>query len=126
VFGRPIGQNQGVQFPIAQAYIEVEAANLMRWKACELFDTRKPCGAQANMAKYLAAKASWEAAMRACSSTVASVRERIRRRAQIPRNPTLPSGADFDQPDPVARGRAHARAAAIVLRGDPDLLTGSS
>jgi len=61
VFGRPIGQNQGVQFPIAQAYIEIEAANLMRWKACELFDVRKPCGAEANMAKYLAAKASWEA-----------------------------------------------------------------
>jgi acyl-CoA dehydrogenase len=62
VFGRPIGQNQGVQFPIAEAYIEVEAASLMRWKACELFDARKPCGAEANMAKYLAAKASWEAA----------------------------------------------------------------
>ena len=62
VFGRPIGQNQGVQFPIADAYIEVEAANLMRYKACELFDAGKPCGAQANMAKYLAAKASWEAA----------------------------------------------------------------
>jgi len=62
VFGRPIGQNQGVQFPIAEAYIEVEAANLMRWKACQLFDAHKPCGAEANMAKYLAAKASWEAA----------------------------------------------------------------
>ena len=62
VFGRPIGQNQGVQFPIADAYIEVEAANLMRFKACELFDAHQPCGAQANMAKYLAAKASWEAA----------------------------------------------------------------
>jgi len=62
VFGRPIGQNQGVQFPIADAYMETEAANLMRWKACELFDAHKPCGAQANMAKYLAAKASWEAA----------------------------------------------------------------
>src|SRR5512133_1228494 len=62
VFGRPIGQNQGVQFPIADAYIEVEAANLMRWKACELFDSHQACGAEANMAKYLAAKASWEAA----------------------------------------------------------------
>ena len=62
VFGRPIGQNQGVQFPIAEAYIEVEAANLMRWKACDLFDAHQPCGAEANMAKYLAAKASWEAA----------------------------------------------------------------
>ena len=62
VFGRPIGQNQGVQFPIAEAYIEVEAANLMRFRACELFDAQQPCGAEANMAKYLAAKASWEAA----------------------------------------------------------------
>ncbi len=62
VFGRPIGQNQGVQFPIAESYIEVEAANLMRWQACTLFDAHQPCGAEANMAKYLAAKASWEAA----------------------------------------------------------------
>ena len=62
VFGRPIGQNQGVQFPIAEAFIEVEAADLMRYKACALFDADKPCGAEANMAKYLAAKASWEAA----------------------------------------------------------------
>ena len=62
VFGRPIGQNQGVQFPIAEAHIEVEAADLMRWKACALFDAHQPCGAEANMAKYLAAKASWEAA----------------------------------------------------------------
>jgi acyl-CoA dehydrogenase len=62
VFGRAIGQNQGVQFPIADAYMEIEAASLMRYKACELFDTHLPCGAEANMAKYLAAKASWEAA----------------------------------------------------------------
>jgi len=62
VFDRPIGQNQGVQFPIAESYIEIEAANLMRWKACQLFDRHQPCAAEANMAKYLAAKASWEAA----------------------------------------------------------------
>lgn len=62
VFGRPIGQNQGVQFPIAESYIEIEAANLMRYEACRLFDAGLPCGAEANMAKYLAAKASWEAA----------------------------------------------------------------
>lgn len=62
VFGRPIGQNQGVQFPIAESFVEVEAANLMRWRACGLFDAGEPCGAEANMAKYLAAKASWEAA----------------------------------------------------------------
>lgn len=62
VFGRPIGQNQGVQFPISEAFIEVEAANLMRFEACRLYDAHAPCGTQANMAKYLAAKASWEAA----------------------------------------------------------------
>jgi acyl-CoA dehydrogenase len=62
VFGRPIGQNQGVQFPIAESYIELEAANLMRFEACRRFDGGEPCGAQANMAKYLCAKASWEAA----------------------------------------------------------------
>ncbi len=68
VFDRPIGQNQGVQFPIAESYIEVEAANLMRMRACELYDAHKPCGAEANMSKYLAAKASWEAA-NACLQT---------------------------------------------------------
>ena len=62
VFGRPIGQNQAVQFPIAEAFIELEAANLMRWKACEKIDAYQNAGAEANMAKYLAAKASWEAA----------------------------------------------------------------
>lgn len=62
VFGRPIGQNQGVQFPIARAYVNVEAANLMRFEACRRFDAHQPCGAQANMAKLLAADASWEAA----------------------------------------------------------------
>ncbi len=62
VFGRPIGMNQGVQFPIAEAFIEVEAANLMCRKAAALFDAGQPCGSEANMAKYLAAKASWEAA----------------------------------------------------------------
>ncbi|HMN22103.1 MAG TPA: acyl-CoA dehydrogenase family protein [Ottowia sp.] len=62
VFKRKIGQNQGVQFPIAEAFIEVEAANLMRWKACARIDAHQNAGAEANMAKYLAAKASWEAA----------------------------------------------------------------
>ena len=68
VFGRPIGQNQGVQFPIAQAHIELEAADLMRWRACEEYDSGRSAGAAANMAKYLAAKASWEAA-NACLQT---------------------------------------------------------
>jgi len=62
VFNRPIGQNQGVQFPIARAHVNVEAADLMRMKAAELFDRQAPCGAEANMAKLLAADASWEAA----------------------------------------------------------------
>ncbi|MFM7697920.1 MAG: acyl-CoA dehydrogenase family protein [Limnohabitans sp.] len=62
VFGRPIGMNQGVQFPIADNWIETEAANLMRYEACKRFDAQLSCGAQANMAKYLAAKASWKAA----------------------------------------------------------------
>ena len=62
VFGRPIGQNQGVQFPIARSFINVEAASLMRYEACRLFDNKQPCGTQANMAKLLAADASWEAA----------------------------------------------------------------
>jgi acyl-CoA dehydrogenase len=62
VFGRPIGQNQGVQFPIARAYMNVRAADLMRYQAADLFDRQQPCGAEANMAKFLAAEASWEAA----------------------------------------------------------------
>jgi acyl-CoA dehydrogenase len=62
VFGRPIGANQGVQFPIAAAHIAVEAADLMRWRAAWLFDQGMPCGAEANMAKLLASEASWQAA----------------------------------------------------------------
>ena len=61
VFGRPIGMNQGVQFPLAKSYAHLEAADLMRWKAAELFDRGQPCGAEANMAKMLASEASWEA-----------------------------------------------------------------
>jgi acyl-CoA dehydrogenase len=62
VFGRPIGQNQGIQFPIARAHVNVEAADLMRVRAAERFDRGEACGAEANMAKLLAADASWEAA----------------------------------------------------------------
>src|ERR1700674_4087238 len=62
VFDRAIGKNQGVQFPIARAYVNIEAASLMRFRACALFDAQRPCGAEANMAKLLAADASWEAA----------------------------------------------------------------
>ncbi len=62
VFGRPIGQNQGIQFPLAQAYVNIQAADLMRFRAAELFDSHAPCGAEANMAKLLAADAAWQAA----------------------------------------------------------------
>ena len=68
VFERPIGKNQGVQFPIAKSYASVEAASLMRYRAAELFDSGEPCGAEANMSKLLAADASWEAA-NACLQT---------------------------------------------------------
>jgi acyl-CoA dehydrogenase len=68
VFDRPVGQNQGVQFPIAQAYMEVRAADLMRYEACRLFDDGQSCGAEANMAKHLAAESSWKAA-NACMQT---------------------------------------------------------
>ena len=68
VFDRPIGQNQGVQFPIARAYANVRAADLMRYEGARLFDAGEPCGAEANLAKLLAADASWEAA-NACLQT---------------------------------------------------------
>ena len=68
VFGRPIGANQGVQFPIAEAHAQLEAADLMRYKAAWLYEQGLPCGAEANMAKLLASEASWAAA-NACLDT---------------------------------------------------------
>jgi acyl-CoA dehydrogenase len=62
VFDRPIGQNQGIQFPLARTYANIRAADLMRYEAARLFDTGQPCGGEANIAKMLAADASWEAA----------------------------------------------------------------
>ncbi|HEX5606545.1 MAG TPA: acyl-CoA dehydrogenase family protein, partial [Candidatus Binatia bacterium] len=68
VFGRPIGSNQGVQFPIAKAYANIEAADLVRYQAATKFDRKEKCGAEANLAKYLASEAAWEAA-NACLTT---------------------------------------------------------
>jgi acyl-CoA dehydrogenase len=68
VFGRPIGSNQGVQFPIARAYANIEAADLVRYQAATKFDRKEKCGAEANLAKYLASEAAWEAA-NACLTT---------------------------------------------------------
>jgi acyl-CoA dehydrogenase len=62
VFGAPVGRNQGVQFPLARAHMALEAASLMRWKAVTLYERGEPCGAEANMAKFLASEASWAAA----------------------------------------------------------------
>jgi acyl-CoA dehydrogenase len=68
VFGRPIGSNQGIQFPIAQAYAQIEAADLVRYQAATRFDRKEKCGAEANMAKFLASEAAWAAA-NACLTT---------------------------------------------------------
>ena len=68
VFGKPIGSNQGVQFPIAKAYANIEAADLVRYQAATKFDRQEKCGAEANLAKYLASEAAWEAA-NACLTT---------------------------------------------------------
>ncbi|VTQ05050.1 acyl-CoA dehydrogenase family protein [Pseudomonas aeruginosa] len=122
VFGRPIGQNQGVQFPIAEAHIEVEAADLMRWRACQEYDAGLNAGASANMAKYLAAKASWEAA-NACLQTHGgfgfACEYDVERKFRETR--PVPGGADLHQPDPVLRGRAPARTAALVLKREPPM-----
>jgi acyl-CoA dehydrogenase len=91
VFGRAIGQNQGIQHPLAKSWMELEAANLMVFRAAELYDAGKPCGAEANAAKYLGAEAGW----RACEAAVATHGgmgyarefhvERYLREAMIPR-----------------------------------------
>ena len=72
VFGRPIGQNQGIQFPIARAHAETEAAALVNQKAAALFDAGLDCGAEANMAKMLASEAAWHAGEAACRPSAAS------------------------------------------------------
>ena len=117
VFGRPIGMNQGIQFPIAKAYAAMRAAELMVKEATRKYEAGLDCGAEANMAKMLAADASWEAA-NACVQTHGGFgfRGRIRRRAQVPRNAALSSCADLDQSDPVLRRRACARPAPLLLR----------
>ena len=91
MFGRPIGANQGVQFPIARAHMALEAANLMRWKAICAYRAEQPCGAEANMAKFLASEASWQAA-NACLDTHGGFgfAARVRHRAQVPRDAALP------------------------------------
>ena len=116
VFGRPIGRNQGIQFPIAEAYAATEAAALMCRRAAELFDSGEPCGAEANMAKLLASEASW-GGQRTCAcrptggspsprSTTSSASSARRGSIVSPRSPT---------PRAELPRRACARAAALVL-----------
>ena len=99
VFGRPIGANQGVQFPIARAYAAVRAADLVRYKAAWLFDQGQPCGAEANMAKLLALGGVVGGGQRLPGHPRrVRLRRRVRRRAQVPRDPALPGGAGLQQP----------------------------
>ena len=88
VFGRPIGQNQGVQFPIARAYVNVEAANLMRFEACRLFDAHEPCGAQANMAAAGRRRLLGSSQRLPAVPRRLRLRQRIRCGAQVPRDPS--------------------------------------
>jgi alkylation response protein AidB-like acyl-CoA dehydrogenase len=108
VFGRPIGQNQGVQFPIADAYIEVEAANLMRWKACELLTPTSPAAPRPTWPSTWRPRRAGRRPTSACRPRRLRLRLRIRRRAQVPRDPAVPGGADLDQPDLQLHGRACA------------------
>ena len=121
MFDRPIGQNQGVQFPIARAYAELEAADMICRRAAALFDAGQRCGADANMAKLLASEATWHAA----EATLADLRRLrlrhgIRHRAQMARDAALPDRADLDQPDPRLCRPARAGDAADLLRGGID------
>ena len=116
VFGRPIGQNQGVQFPIARAHVNVEAADLMRFRAAELFDRGEPCGAEANMAKLLAADASWEAANVALQTYGGygfAAEYDIERKFRETR--LYQVAPHLHKPHPLLRRRARARPAEVVL-----------
>ena len=116
VFDRPIGKNQGVQFPIAEAHIEVEAADLMRWRACQQYDAGEPAGASANMGQVPGRQGV--VGSRECLPADAwrfRLCVRIRRRTEVPRDPPVSGRADLDQPDPGLRGRAPAGSSAFLL-----------
>ena len=116
IFGKPIGANQGVQFPIAKAHMAVEAADLMRTKAAKMFDAGIPCGAEANMAKYLASEAAMgrRQRMHGLSRRLRLCRG-VRHRAQVPRVAPLSRRADQQQPHHGLRRGARPRHAALVL-----------
>ena len=118
LFGRPIGQNQGVQYPIARAYAQTEAADLMVRKAASLYEAGLPCGAEANMAKMLGVGGGVgrRRHVRADPWRL-RLRRGVRHRAQVPRDAALHGGADLDQHDPELHLRARAGSAALVLSG---------
>ena len=116
VFDRPIGQNQGIQFPIARAYANLQAADLMRYKAAALFDAGKPCGAEANMALLPRLQRVVGSGKRLHPDPRRlRLRGRVRRRAEVPRDQALPDRADLHQPDPLVYRRARAGDAALLL-----------
>ena len=118
VFGRPIGQNQGIQFPIAEAYAATEAAALMCRRAAELFESGEPCGAEANMAKLLASEASWEGGRHVhADPRRIRVRRGVRHRAQVPRDEALPHRPNLEQPGAELSRGARPGPAAFVLTG---------
>ena len=120
VFGRPIGSNQGVQFPIAQAYARIEAADLMRYKAGWLFDHGQSCGAEANMAKLLASQAVMGGGeRRARRPRRLWVRSGVRHRAEIPRDAPVHNGAHQQQSRAGLPWPARARDATLVLMPIP-------
>ena len=116
VFGRPIGQNQGVGFPIARAHAETEAADLMTRKAAAMFDQQMDCGAEANTAKLLASEASWKAA-EACFQTLGgfAFATEYDVGAEVAGDPPVSDGSDFNQHGSQLPGAARSEVAAELL-----------
>ena len=117
VFGRSIGKNQGIQFPLARAYAELEAADMMCRRAAALFDANVPCGADANMAKLLASEASWKAAEAAMQTHGGfSYAKEYDIERKVARGAALSDRADLDQPDARVSRTARAGDGKVVLR----------
>ncbi len=116
VFGRPIGQNQGVQFPIARAYANTRAADSMRYVAAALHDAGQPNGAKPTWRSCLCADASWRQPMPACRHMGVRLRREYDVERKFRETRLYQVRADLDEPDPVACGRACARPAALLLR----------